>query len=289
MNAPAASAIPVLRVFDEALAREFYCDFLGFQIAWERRSDEGLPWYAEVRGYGVRLHLSGHHGDASPGGAVIVEVDDAAAVHRRLTEARRPYARPGLEREDWGLTVTVIDPFHNRVTFLQPTGRPVPQEPEAADAGAAEAAGQGVSGPIEHEVVVATDPEHAFAAFTARLGEWWDPRLTPCPDSFAGASVGTRPGEPVVLHHEGDGDFPIGVVTDYQPGRRYAQQLSLGLDPEHPTTVAVTFRPDEDGTLVHLAHGGWTSHNAGHRGKFTEWPQLLARFAALAQGRDARR
>jgi hypothetical protein len=30
--------------------------------------------------------------------------------------------RPGLERMDWGQQVTVIDPFGNRLLFLEPAG-----------------------------------------------------------------------------------------------------------------------------------------------------------------------
>ena len=32
-----APAIPILRIFDEAKAREFYVGFLGFKIDWEHR------------------------------------------------------------------------------------------------------------------------------------------------------------------------------------------------------------------------------------------------------------
>ena len=32
-----ATAIPVLRIFDETKAREFYIDFLGFSLDWEHR------------------------------------------------------------------------------------------------------------------------------------------------------------------------------------------------------------------------------------------------------------
>ena len=36
---------PILRIFDEAKAREFYVDFLGFQVDWEHRFEPGLPLY----------------------------------------------------------------------------------------------------------------------------------------------------------------------------------------------------------------------------------------------------
>ena len=33
--------VPILRMFDEAKTREFYCDFLGFTVDWEHRFEEG--------------------------------------------------------------------------------------------------------------------------------------------------------------------------------------------------------------------------------------------------------
>ena len=36
---------PILRIFDEAKAKEFYVDFLGFKVDWEHRFEPGLPLY----------------------------------------------------------------------------------------------------------------------------------------------------------------------------------------------------------------------------------------------------
>lgn len=59
---------PILRIFDEMKAREFYCGFLGFQVAFEHRFSEGMPLYLGLERSDLSLHLSEHHGDASPGG-----------------------------------------------------------------------------------------------------------------------------------------------------------------------------------------------------------------------------
>ena len=58
-------AIPILRIFDEAKAREFYVDFLGFTIDWEHRFEPGLPLYMQVSKDDCILHLSEHHGDGT--------------------------------------------------------------------------------------------------------------------------------------------------------------------------------------------------------------------------------
>jgi hypothetical protein len=46
-------ASPILRIFDEDKAKEFYLDFLGFHLDWEHRYGENFPLYAQVsRGVG---------------------------------------------------------------------------------------------------------------------------------------------------------------------------------------------------------------------------------------------
>lgn len=46
---------PILRIFDEEKAREFYVNFLGFRVDWEHRFEEGLPLHANLKG---SLHTS---------------------------------------------------------------------------------------------------------------------------------------------------------------------------------------------------------------------------------------
>jgi uncharacterized glyoxalase superfamily protein PhnB len=110
-------AIPVLRSFSEAKAREFYVDFLGFEIEWEHRFDADAPLYMEVRRGALTLHLSEHHGDGSPGMALLVHVDDLDALHAELNAKQYRNMRPGIEERDWGREMNVWDPFGNRIRF----------------------------------------------------------------------------------------------------------------------------------------------------------------------------
>ena len=77
--------------------------------------------YAQVSRAGVVIHLSEHHGDGAPGSHITIQTKGIAALHRELTEKKYRYARPGLENQPWGArTVTVGDPFANRLTFSEP-------------------------------------------------------------------------------------------------------------------------------------------------------------------------
>ena len=109
---------PILRIFDEAKAKEFYVDFLGFRVDWEHRFEDGLPLYMQVSKDGCILHLSEHHGDCSPGSAMRIETNDLQAFQKELNAKKYKYARPGIEKMPWGTTdMSVRDPFGNRLTF----------------------------------------------------------------------------------------------------------------------------------------------------------------------------
>ncbi len=114
---------PILRIFDEAKAREFYVDFLGFAVDWEHRFEPGLPLYMQISRDGCVLHLSEHHGDCCPGAAVRIETSDLDRFHDELGSKRYGYARPGIEAMPWGTRdMSVLDPFGNRLTFTAAAG-----------------------------------------------------------------------------------------------------------------------------------------------------------------------
>ncbi len=116
--AVAGPGIPIFRSFDETLARAFYVDFLGFEVEFAHRFESGTPLYLSLRLGQCALHLSEHHGDASPGGAVRIEVSDVRAFCAVLNAKNYRHARPGVQQQPWGLAeMAIVDPFHNRVIF----------------------------------------------------------------------------------------------------------------------------------------------------------------------------
>ena len=117
MNPQLAAPIPILRIFDEAKAREFYVGFLGFAVDWEHRFEPGLPLYLQVSRDACRLHLSEHHGDATPGSALRIEVQDLGALHAELSAKAYKNARPGIADQPWGRDMEIADPFGNRLVF----------------------------------------------------------------------------------------------------------------------------------------------------------------------------
>lgn len=271
-------AVPVLRIFDRDKAVEFYVDYLGFTLDWEHGGHaDHSPLYVQASRGAARLHLSEHHGDASPGGAALIPVRDIESLHAELHGRDYDYASPGIRDETWGRVLVVVDPFHNRLVFHQPVAEGVEPRPTEA------------AGPIEHTYELECERATAFDAFTRRIDEWWGPSYAP--DGLRRVEITPEVGGAAVMHLDDGRVYRWGVVTSWEPTSHYAQEFTLAQDPEHPSTLEVWFEhtPTQGrrhpGCRVRFVHSGWTAGNLAGRARFTEWPVLLDRFAALADGR----
>ncbi|MDH2248722.1 VOC family protein [Pseudomonas sp. GD03855] len=113
--------IPILRIFDEEKAKEFYVEFLGMKVDWEHRFDEGFPIYIQVSKGNLAFHLSEHSGDCTPGAKVFVNVRDLDHLYQEITSRPYKYSKPSIEKAPWGdRCFTVTDPFSNKVLFNEP-------------------------------------------------------------------------------------------------------------------------------------------------------------------------
>lgn len=112
-------AVPIVRIFDVAKAHEFYLGFLGFTVDWEHRYGDNFPLYTQISRSGLRLHLSEHAGDATPGGNMCVYMKGIREFHKELTAKNYRYMKPGLEDEGTRTELKVTDPFNNRIRFME--------------------------------------------------------------------------------------------------------------------------------------------------------------------------
>lgn len=117
------NSTPILRIFDEAKAREFYVGYLGFRIDWEHRFAPGMPLYLQVSRDSCVLHLSEHHGDACPGATLRIATEDIDDLQRELQQKRYGYAHATIEAMPWGSRdMSLRDPFGNRLIFTDSVG-----------------------------------------------------------------------------------------------------------------------------------------------------------------------
>ncbi len=106
-------------MFDEAKAKEFYVDFLGFAVDWEHRFNDDAPLYMQVSKDACVIQLSEHYGDSSPGAALRIETTELDEWHQRMSANKSKYARPGAPQDTpWGTKeLGITDPFGNRLIF----------------------------------------------------------------------------------------------------------------------------------------------------------------------------
>jgi len=111
-------SIPIIRIFDEAKAKEFYLHFLGMKLDWEHRFEEGYPIYMQVSRDNLVFHLSEHSGDCTPGSKVFVNTTDFEKLHEEITSREYKYNHPRITTAPWGSRIfELTDPFSNKVLF----------------------------------------------------------------------------------------------------------------------------------------------------------------------------
>jgi uncharacterized protein YndB with AHSA1/START domain len=135
--------------------------------------------------------------------------------------------------------------------------------------------------PIDLTVETAATPAHAWAMLTdpRRVAEW-----------FTDASPVGRIGDPYRLDF-GEGSIVEGVITELEPGRRFAYTwMWTGSEDHEETMVAWTVVPgDTGGAEIRLVHDGWAE--AGLDGSIRDdhegyWKGYLEDLAAVLGGAD---
>lgn len=124
--------IPVLRVFSEPLARQFYVDFLGFHLDFGGPAEgPGTPFYGQVSRNGTTLHLAEYAYEPTPGATVLIWMSGLNELHAALdaNEVRTKLWGPAvwmpvIEELPWGVrSLAIGDPFGNTIRFYEPIDR----------------------------------------------------------------------------------------------------------------------------------------------------------------------
>ena len=111
-------AIPIIRIFDLEKAKEFYLDYLGMNLDWEHRFEEGYPIYMQVSRNNLVFHLSEHSGDGTPGSKTFVNTVEIDKLFEEITSRNYKFNKPEISTAPWGDRVfEVTDPFSNRILF----------------------------------------------------------------------------------------------------------------------------------------------------------------------------
>ena len=119
MTISIGAAVPILRMFDLAATKRFYLDYLGCTLDWQD-GEADRPVYMQVSRGDLVLHLSSHHDDGTPGGAVLIQTRGVDALHAELAEHDYPFLNPGVgPGPGGGREMQLIDPASNRLRFYE--------------------------------------------------------------------------------------------------------------------------------------------------------------------------
>jgi uncharacterized glyoxalase superfamily protein PhnB len=120
------TTIPVLRIFSEKSAKEFYLDYLGFTLDFGGHNGEGM-FYGQVSRPGTTLQLTEQSYEAGPGATVDIWITGLDELRDELFERVHgglgpAIGVPPIEEVWWGARVLVIsDPFGNHFRLSEPT------------------------------------------------------------------------------------------------------------------------------------------------------------------------
>jgi len=114
------AAAPVLRMFDEAEAKAFYVDYLGFDVEWESRFSPTAPLYMQVSLGDAVLHLNGHASPHDPIVQVNIQVLGLQNYCDSLNSKGSQYPDTCLVDPRYvgrNTDMNLTDPFGNELVF----------------------------------------------------------------------------------------------------------------------------------------------------------------------------
>ncbi|MBT5873254.1 MAG: VOC family protein [Candidatus Latescibacteria bacterium] len=117
------SSIPVLRMLDEARAKAFYIDYLGFEIDWEHRFEAATtnsPLYMQIHQGDAVIHLNGHAEQDASTSEVRIPVRGLEDYCAYLRAKNADYPKPSVVDPRYKGTNTdmnIFDPFDNYLVF----------------------------------------------------------------------------------------------------------------------------------------------------------------------------
>lgn len=105
---------------------------------------------------------------------------------------------------------------------------------------------------IDKSVILACGPDRAFELFTERAGLWWPAARRHSMD--ANSTIRMEATGRFYERSRDGAEVELGVVRQFESGKRLLLDWYPGTGPDSPTQVEITFEPVDDGTRVTVRH-----------------------------------
>ena len=110
--------IPVLRVSDIDIAKDFYLSFLKFDFDWEYKIKNGCYNYLQISKGKCILHLTEYCENDFSRTEIRIETEDLPYYQQLLSANPSHHISAEIVDMDWGTRDMIIrDPFGNQLTF----------------------------------------------------------------------------------------------------------------------------------------------------------------------------
>ena len=114
--------VPILRVEDVETAKQFYGEFLGFDLDWEHYFEAGAPVYMQMSRDGLVLQLS-QNVRFREGTIIFVETTGLDQLRAELSGKEGPWELPEVSVTHWKTKqLELSDPFGNMLRFNESQG-----------------------------------------------------------------------------------------------------------------------------------------------------------------------
>ena len=150
----------------------------------------------------------------------------------------------------------------------------------------------GVLTPVVRTLAVNSSRAHAYATFTARIGEWWPRAFSASGADLADVVIEPHVGGRVYEISTSGDEFTWGAVKAIQDGTAITMVWTLGVGAPDPTELDVRFAGDTTGDVadadpvaeVTLRHSGFVS--ADDHSRFESdggWTEVLTAYRTCAE------
>jgi hypothetical protein len=141
---------------------------------------------------------------------------------------------------------------------------------------------------VRSSVTVPLTTGEAFRLFTEQMATWWPlSGYSVYEDAATGIVVEPRAGGRVYETTDDGRTADWGIISDWEPGERFAMSWHPGNEPKLATKIDIRFTATADGgTLVDVVHAGWEIRGADAAklmaGYDAGWKRVLGHYAAAA-------
>ncbi|MFD2034660.1 glyoxalase superfamily protein [Belliella marina] len=121
MDLNSCKVIPVLKVSDFKLAKQFYIDHMGFEVEWEEHVVDKSYSYMVISFNHIIFHMTDCDKEKMSTGKIFIEYSEICEYIKFLSARKCTFEVIDLEMFPWkSIGIQIEDPFDHHLVFFEP-------------------------------------------------------------------------------------------------------------------------------------------------------------------------